>query len=260
MMNNKIAVTSDFGSMLITRHGNVRGSVTKNGLLLGHCESTKRGLFRKKTIQRPFTLSITEMLQHVVVYAEVGAGVDGWLMSLVHQAMRQTLALLYIDFLWSQSSIDWWSNVIPASFQPRVTDSNSDVAKMLTGNKVAYFCADNMTVSTLANAVSNLMAIGANDLRERPITLIILNGMPVDLESMEAVTNLLSPARAAKIGLILRLQERLDTDFHAMLEANARTQVEFMACGSCGKSTSLGTSELFAPCDHLGWKKATGNG
>ncbi len=242
-MNNKTAVTSEFGSLLITHHRDIRESVAEDSLIMGHCESTKRGLFRRKTVQRPVTLSATEILQHVAVYAEVGSGADYWLMDKACQAMRLNWAVLHMDFMWSQGSLNRWNSmVIPSAVQSQIA-SNNDLAELLAGNKAAYLCADNATVPALACAVSNIMATTAND--QRPHTLIILNGMPEDDASMEAVTKLVTQCRAAKICLILRFQEHQDTDFYAMLDANIGTKVEFT------HSPSLGIGSPFPPCEPI---------
>ena len=117
---------------------------------------------------------------------------------------------------------------------------------MLAGNKDAYIRADNATVPALAHAVSNIMAATANDLRERPNTLIILNGVPEDDASMEAATKMVAQCRAAKIGLMLRFQERRETDFHAMLDANVRTTVEF-------PGPLFGVDGILPPCGSLAY-------
>jgi hypothetical protein len=244
-MNNKIWVTGDFGSMAITPPVDFLEPTDRDGLVLGLYDTPKRGLFRKKTVQRSFTLSTTEILQHVAVYAEVGTGVNGWLMDKAYQAMRFDWAVLYMDFMWSQGEMNKW---VAMAKTAACIASNNDLAEMLTGNKTAYVRADNATVPALARIVSNIMAM-AND--QRPTnTLIILNGMPEDDASMEAVTKMVAQCRAAKIGLVLRFQERKETDYQAMLDANVRTTVEFPR-----SSRSLGVCSIFPPCDTLGFKK-----
>jgi hypothetical protein len=232
LMNNKTAVTSDYGKMWITHHSDIKESVTDDRLFLGRHESTKRGLFRKKTINRPLVLSVAEIFQHIAVYAESWSDVDYWLMDKAYQVMRLDWSVLYMDFRWCQGSLNRWNSAIPGScFYQKIASSNDNIAEILTGNKVAYFCANDNTIPAFARAVSDIMTCTVSGLHNRSNTLVILNGVPTDAVSVEAVTRLIAQCRVAKIGLILRFMEHIDADFQAKLDADVRTKVEFVDNG-----------------------------
>ena len=62
--------TSHSKTILVTGHDGAQKPRAGEHLVLGHYAPAKQTLLARKAGQRPFVLSIDDLLQHVVVYAQ----------------------------------------------------------------------------------------------------------------------------------------------------------------------------------------------
>ncbi len=224
MEKSNTVLNSNFGVMTVTNSGNGYSTSGKDCLIFGHTLSSNRGLFRNKTIKRPFSLCDRKIFQHVAVYGEPDSHVNGWMMDQASQALDMGWSVLYLDFQSRSSALDLWNNAIKSHSQPTpaAVDSLKDAVQ---SNASSYFHMDNASLLKFAILVRSRVSAVFEKIHEFNNTLVIIDGVPDGEDTLNAMSHILITSRAAGMALMIRPLNGQQSTLHAIIHLNARTEI-----------------------------------